>query len=484
MQKHSIKNNFIYQIIYEVVIIILPLVSAPYVARVIGPEGTGIYSYHYSVASYFLPFSNLGIKNYGNRIIAKSRDDQDCLNKTFSNLVFFHILISIVVLLFYVVYIYFFVNSIERIYSLIMIFTVVSGLIDISWYYFGTENFKITVTTNVFVKIISFVSIFLFVKTANDLWKYCLILAFSTFLSQIILWFPLKDQITLVKPSYAEMYPHFLPMLILFIPSIAVSFYKTMDKIMIGVICDKIQLGYYDNAEKIVNIPNSVINAFGTVMLPRMSNIIDKKDRRETLYYTQISMLYVMWLSYALCFGLASIAQNFAPFFFGKDFTYTGYLIMGLCTTIPFMSFANVLRTQFLIPSERDKEFIISLIGGALINLIMNLLLLPHLGAMGAILGTITSEIVVCMIQCWYVRNDLPLKSYFSQSKIFILFGSIMFFISFGIGRIKPNHIVTLVCQIFFGLIVYVILSGIYFYIKHEPTFLIIFNKLKRKITR
>ena len=482
MKHSSIKKNFIYQMVYEVVIIILPLATSPYIARVIGPKGVGIYSYHYSVAYYFMLFSVLGLKNYGNRVIAKCRDDRDDLNTVFSNLLTLHLIISFFVTVLYVCYILFFVNDSERIYASILTFAVLSSLFDISWFYFGIEHFKVTVTVNILTKLISFVSIFIFVKSYDDLWIYCLILSLSFFFQQFLLWFPLKRYVTFVKPSAALMVPHLRPMLILFIPSIAVSLYKYMDKIMIGIICDKIQLGYYENAEKVVHIPNTIIGAFGTVMLPRMSNIIDKKDRKETLRYTQISMLYVMWMAYALAFGLASVAKVFVPVFFGEKFIPSGNLIMGLSATIPFMAFANVIRTQFLIPAEKDREYIISLISGAVINLIINYSLLPVYGAMGAAIGTVVTEMAVCLIQCWYVRRDLPIGQYFRQSAIFIVFGIIMFFASYKFGAVFGTNIKTLILQILLGITIYLSVSIIYLIKIKEPTFMTLLHKLQKTI--
>ena len=481
MKHISIKKNFIYQMIYEVVIIILPLATSPYIARVIGPNGVGIYSYHYSIAYYFMLFSVLGLKNYGNRAIAKCRDYRDNLNTVFSNLLTLHVIISTLVTLLYIVYIHFLINTAERIYAYILTFAVLSSLFDISWFYFGIERFKVTVTINILTRIASFVSIFVFVKHYDDLWIYCLILALGFFFQQFLLWFPLKKYVTFVKPSAALMIPHLKPMLILFIPTIAVSFYKYMDKIMIGIICDKTQLGYYENAEKVVNIPNTIIGAFGTVMLPRMSNIIDKKDRKETLRYTQISMLYVMWMAYAMAFGLASVARNFAPIFWGKQFTASGDLIMGLCITIPFMSFANVIRTQYLIPSEKDKEYTISLVSGAVINMVINYVLLPVLGAMGAVVGTVVTEAAVCLIQCWFVRKDIPICQYFKQSAIFILLGIVMFLVSYYLGIVLKQGIVSLIIQILSGVIVYLVASLIYLAKIKEPTFMSIVKNICTK---
>ena len=470
--------------IYEIIVIILPLITSPYLARVIGPEGVGIYSYHYSIANYFMLFSLLGLKNYGNRTIAKVRDSKEQMNVTFSNLFALHLLISTLFTILYILYIQLYVNPAEQIYAYIMVFAVLSSLFDISWFYFGIEQFKITVSVNILTKILSFISIFVFIKSSKDLWIYCLILSLSFFFQQFLLWFPLKNYVSFVKPSAALLIPHLRPMIILFIPTIAVSVYKMMDKIMIGVICDKVQLGYYDNAEKIVNIPNTIIGAFGTVMLPRMSNIIEKKDRNETLRYTQVSMLYVMWMAYAFCFGLASVATVFAPIFWGNLFNESGKLIMVLSLTIPFISFANVIRTQFLIPAERDKEYIISLICGAVINVILNYSLLPVFGAMGAVIATIVSEITVCLIQCRYVRNDLPIGEYFQQSTIFILLGLAIFTVSYSIGCALPQNVITLLIQIFVGALIYLSASFVYFFRKKEPTFMAFTDKLQNRLRK
>lgn len=480
MEKSSIKKNFMYQLIYDILIMILPFITSPYVARVIGAEGLGIYSYYYSVAYYFVLFSVLGLKNYGNRIIARCRDNQEQLNETFSNLVTVHILVSLVCSIVYILYV-FTIDSSERIYAIIMFLQVLSGLFDISWFYFGIEKFKLTVTRNTIIKLINVICVFSLVKSKNDLWIYCLIMALGMLTSQVVLWVPLKKYVFCMKPEWRKMVIHIKPMLILFIPSIAVSLYKYMDKIMIGAISSKTQLGFYENAEKVINIPITVITSFGTIMLPKMSNMMAQKGKSEALKYTKVSMLYVMWLAYALTFGLAGVATVFAPVFWGKEFRLSGYLIMGLAITIPFMSFANVIRTQYLIPAEKDKEYMTSVVGGAVANLIINGLLIPSMGSVGATIGTIVAEIIVCFIQCFAVRKELPLWKYFRQTVFFIGFGIAMFAIVFKLGNALDKTVLTLFIQICIGGILYSILSAMYFYIKKEETFISMFDFAKNK---
>lgn len=480
MKRNSVKKNFIYQLVYDILIMILPFLTSPYIARVIGAEGLGIYSYHYSISYYFVLFSILGLRNYGNRTIARCRDNKTELDSTFSNLLAVHILTSLICCVGYIAYV-FVVDKNEKIYAAIMFIQVLSGLFDISWFYFGIEHFGLTVSINTAVKVVNVVCVFVFVNNTKDMWIYCLIMALGALVSQIALWFPLSKYVYLIRPQWRIMKKHIKPMLILFIPSIAVSLYKYMDKIMIGVLSNKIQLGFYENAEKVINLPTTIITSFGTVMLPKMSNLMSTKGKNEIDRYIKISMFYVMWLSYALTFGLASVATVFAPVFWGPDFYQSGLIIMGLAITIPFISFANVIRTQYLIPSNRDKEFMISVVSGAIVNLIVNAALIQTKGAFGAMIGTIIAEVTVCVIQCWSVRKELQLFKLFKQSIPFAFLGVLMFVVVFCMGRSLSCNVITLLLQIAMGGLIYCVVSLVYLYHIKETTFLNIVNKFLGK---
>lgn len=478
MKTASVKKNFMYQMIYEVLVIILPFVTSPYIARVIGAEGLGVYSYSHSVAYYFVLFSMLGLKNYGNRAIASNRDKQEDLNKTFSNILAVHIMVSILCCVCYAGY----TISLKKdmIYAAIQGLYVVSGLFDISWFYFGIEKFKTTVIRNTIIRILNVICVFVLVKDADDLWKYCLIMAAGMLISQMYLWLPLKKYIKIVRPQKSEMVKHIKPMFILFIPAIAVSLYKYMDKIMIGSISTKTQLGYYENAEKVINVPMTIIGSFGTVMLPKMSNLAASKDKKQSDRYMLLSMRYVMCLSFALAFGLAGVGKIFAPVFWGRKFQISGNIIMGLAITIPFIAFANIIRTQYLIPQGKDKEYLISVICGAVINIVINSLLISDFGAMGATVGTICAEVMVCLIQCFAVRKELPLLTYVKNAYICFLYGLVMFIMVFGIGKVLDVKLTTLVIQIMSGAALYGIATVIYFSVIKEDVFM----KMKKKIVK
>lgn len=478
MKESSIKKNFAYQASYQILMLILPLITSPYVARVIGATGLGVYAYSYSIAYYFVLFSMLGLANYGNRAIAQVRGNRKELSNSFGEIVTLHAVVSIVCFGGYLVYCTFFAEY--RMYAFIQAIYVLSAFFDISWFYFGIEKFKFTVTRSTIIKFISIACIFVFVRGSGDLWKYCVIMASGTLLNQVALWIPLKKYIDFQMPNWERMKKHIKPMLVLFIPAVAVSLYKYMDKIMTGLLSTKAELGFYENAEKMVNMPLMVITSFGTVMLPKMSNLMVSKNKQEAVRYIRLSMKYVMCMAFALAFGLGGIARVFAPVFWGEEFRKCGILIMGLVITLPFISFANIIRTQYLIPNERDKEYLLSVISGAVINLIINYTLIPVYGAMGATIGTISAEILVCIIQMLAVRKELPILDYIRNMWWFILFGAVMFVAVYMLGIVMDHKIVTLIVQVSVGGMIYCILCMIYFIKTKDQMILGILSKMKK----
>lgn len=477
MSKNSnVKKNFAYQMMYELLILILPFVTSPYIARVIGAEGLGNYSYTFTIANYFVLFAMLGIKNYGNRAVAQARDDQNKLNVTFSNILFVHVVVSLICCICYILYILFFAT--EKVYSLIQFTVVISALFDISWFYFGIEKFKLTVLRSTVIKIINVICIFLFVNDSDDLWIYCLIMGLGSLISQMSLWIVLRKYVRILKPDKDSIKVHLKPMIVLFLPVIAISLYKYMDKIMIGMLSSKTQLGFYENAEKVVNMPVSIIGSFGTVMLPKMSNLASKSDNKTAIIYISQSMRYIMCLAFALSFGVASIGQTFAPVFWGDKFIPSGPLIVGLSFTIPFMSYANIIRTQYLIPHSRDKEYLTSVVVGAVCNIILNSILIPVYGAMGATIGTLFAEISVCLVQAFVVRKELPVLSYCKEAFIFLITGIVMFFIVWNIGRVMNASVSVLILQVLCGVVVYGITAFIIFYRRKDAMLMNVIQKL------
>lgn len=456
--KTNTKKNILYQCVYEILVILAPLITTPIVSRALGSEGSGIYSYTYSVAGYFVLFCMLGIKNHGSRAIAEKSDDQKELNRTFSNLLVLHVAISIFVFFAYIIYVLGISSETYRLFALLQGMYVLSALFDISWFYIGIEQFKLTVTRNIIIKLLTIVLIVLFIKNSQDLWKYIVIMAGSILISQIWLWMPLKKFVQLVKPDKDGMLQNIKPLMILFVPVVAVSLYKMMDKIMIGWF-SKTELGYYEYAEKIIAIPMSVIEAIGVVMLPRISKMIASGGVKESKKVIQFSMKYNMILAMAMAFGVAAISPEFAPVFFGKEYVPCTDLMIGLSITIPFLAFANVLRKQFMIPMKMDRSYIIAVFSGAIVNLVCNTLLIPNYYSKGAMVGTILAEVVVCVMHILTCRKDLPVKTFIINTVPFFVVGVCMFSIVRLVANSFAVSVLGLLIEVLVGGLTYVVIS-------------------------
>ena len=212
----SIKKNLGYQIAYQILVSILPFITSPYISRVLGAECIGIYAYTYSIVYYFKIFATLGITNYGNRLIAKSRSSQKEVDKAFSSLYALHFMLSVFIIILYIIFIILFPIK-NKIISLIQSIYLIAELMDVSWFFFGMEKFKLTVTRNALVKILTAISIFVFVKTGTDLWKYVLILALGTLFGNASMWFFLPKYVKRYKFSIKDVLVHIKPMLVLFL---------------------------------------------------------------------------------------------------------------------------------------------------------------------------------------------------------------------------------------------------------------------------
>ena len=368
----TIKENFIYNVAYQILLVLLPLVTAPYISRTLGATAIGVYSYTNSIAYYFLMIAMLGISNHGNRSVAAVRYDKEKLNRTFSSIYSLQAFTFTIAIIAYSLYIVFGVGQ-DRLIVALQLFYVISGLLDISWLFFGLEKFKLTVIRNLLIKFTTVLCMFIFVHTPDDLWKYTLIMSIGTLISQLYLWKYVKRYVKFVRVNLHDIFANIKPVLILFVPVLAYSIYKVMDKIMVGSMSTYEQVGFYQNAEKIVNIPMGIITALGTVMLPRMSNLISSGNKEKTQQYIRVSFKFVTVLCAAIGFGLMGVSHILAPVYLGNEFRECAPIIFMLSITVFFVAWANIIRTQYLIPNHYDKVYVVSTIIGAALNLIANL---------------------------------------------------------------------------------------------------------------
>lgn len=454
----SIKRNFFYNLIYQVLAILIPLITIPYASRKLGVEGIGAYSYTYSIVYYFMIISMLGLNTYGSRIIASKQGDKDDISKLFGEIYGMQLIVSFIVLVVYIIFVFLFGFNYKQLF-LIQIMYILSSMIDINWFYHGSENFKLTVIRNSIIKVLSFFLIILLVQEASDVWKYTAILSASTFISNIYLIFNIKKYVKFSYTSIKDSFKHFIPCLLLFIPVVAMKIYKVMDKTMIGLLSTITEVGYYSNADSIINVPMGIIIALGTVMLPRMTHYISTNNKKKAENYFNQSLKFALFIIIPIMFGLITIGKKFAILFLGEEFAKTGTIIQILAVTTVFMTISNVIRTQYLIPNNKDKEYIISIIIGAIINLISNLIFIKKFGAFGACIGTIFAEFTVMFFHIYFAQKYIDVLRILKNNLPLLIKGTIMLLIVYPIDFLKVNNYLIILIQVVLGCLIYFTLN-------------------------
>ncbi|WP_163182667.1 flippase [Neobacillus sedimentimangrovi] len=457
----SLKKNVIYNFLYQFLILFLPFVTAPYLSRVIGPSGIGTYSLSYSIALYFTFFTLLGLNNYGNRVIASLQNDFEKRSRTFWEIYTMQLVSFAICLIIYILYTMNF--AIDKKAALIQGIFVLSSLFDINWFFFGMEQFKLTVIRNTLVKLTTVLLIVILVKSKEDVYIYIAIMACGYLISQLSLWPFLRKYICFTKVSFKDVIRHFKPNLILFVPVISVSIYKIMDKIMLGYMGTMNDLGYFDNAEKIINVPIALITAIGTVMMPRITALMSQNKVEESRKYIDKTMLIVLAFATGAMIGIISISEEFALLYYGENFYQTGVIMKFLAITVLFLACGNVIRSQYLIPSKKDKIFITSAILGAISNFSINLIFIPRFGAIGAAIGTVIAEFIVCFYQLFSVRKSFSYFKYFKY-ELFFLFSGVLMYLTIKYTPEFSNDFITLFIQIMVGTVVYITITGWYIF--------------------
>ena len=412
----------------------------------------------------------LGIANHGNRSVALVRDNRQKVSEAFSNTYIIQLCTTVIALLLYFLFIYCWFSG-DKTIAYIESIIVLSYVLDITWFFFGLEQFAVTVTRNAIIKIATVVAIFIFVRSREDLWIYALIMSCGMLFSQIYLWLRIRKYADFCKPSWSQVKSNIKPVLMLFIPAIAYSIYKLLDKVMLGAMSSMSQVGLFDNAEKIINIPSSLITAFGTVMMPRITVLLGTGDEHRISYLIKISGRHFTLLVVGAAFGLAGICNVLAPVYFGSEFVGSAPIIAGLGFSLIFVTWANVIRTQYLIPNKLDKPYVISSVIGALANLAVNIIHIPKFAGIGAMIGTIIAEFTVFFVQLILVRRSFPMSQYLQPVLFLFPIGMIMFAVVYWIGAYMGNTIITLIIQILVGGFLYLSGSMVYLKVIHDEFF-------------
>lgn len=463
----SVKNNFLYQSIYQVLAILLPLITTPYVSRILGQDGIGVYSYTNTIVYFFLMAANLGISNYANREIGCVAQDREKLSLTFWGIYWCHAAVSLICMVGYVGFVIIFRQR-YQVEFICQSFQLLAALFDITWLFFGVQDFKASVWKNIVVRVLAMILIFTCVKTQNDVWKYILVMAGSSFAGQIAMWTQINRYVDFVHVKSKDVLMHIKPLSILFIPIIGISIYRYMDKAMIPVFSSIGQLGLYENSEKIMSIPLSLITSFGIVLLPKISGLVAESGKAKSVQYFEKVINYELLLAVAMSCGLIGIAPVLAPVFLGPEFVGCSQLITGIAITIIFITWSNAIRSQYLIPNKKDRAFIVATFSGAAINFILNIILISKQNAMGAVIATVVTEFVVAIIHSMYSYKDINYRTILRDNSFYLIPGITMVVIVRLIGRICSKTWITLFLQMAVGVIVYMLPAIGYLYFRKD----------------
>ena len=468
----STRKNAAYNVAYRVFSILLPLVTAPYLDRVVGKDGVGLYSGAWAWSEIFCLIGMLGLADYGVRTIAQVRDDRERLDRTFSGIWQMQLMVASITLLFWFGYVFLIAGE-EKTIALHMTMMSVSCLCNFEWCLMGLDQFKSIALRNTFVKLAAAVSAFIFVKSIDDLWIYGFVWSLATLLGNLSCAVTLKGKVSYHRVPMKETLKHLRPCAVLFISVAAMSGYRRMEKIMVLNIAGKDENGLYESAEKIIYCLSGFISAIGTVMMSKVSNLQEKGETEKIARNIDKSMNLIICMVSAMAFGLAAVAERFAPLFYEKA-AASGKLMIPLGFTLIMIGFANVIRTQAVLPQKRDHIFVKSVCCGAAVNLIVNACLIPSMKSMGAVVGTLAAEMTVPVVQFIILRKDLPYKRFMGYVLTYAVIGGIMMAcVRLTASLLPVNNWVNLGIMTFTGVVVYVALCLAWWKVNGNTGFII-----------
>lgn len=453
----SLKKNIAFSTVYQILTMITPLITAPYVSRVLGKEGIGIYSYTSSYVTYFAMFAALGTASYGLREIARVREDSQKRSKLFWEIELLSVITTIVCLLFWGLWILF--NKQYQVCYLILSFTLLATMFDISWFYGGLEQFQFTVTQNGIFKILSVIAILLLVRGPESIYIYFLIMCLSTLLGNISMWIYLPRFVQRIDFKDLNIKPHFKETIVYFIPTIATSVYTVLDKTLIGLITqDASENAYYEQATKIVNMCKALtFTSLNSVLGSRISYLYAGNNQSEIKQKINLSMDYILFIGIGICFGLISVSDRFVPLFFGKGYDEVSILLKMMSLLIVVIGISGCLGSQYYTPSGRRTQSTKYIITGSVANLCLNLLLIPQFKSVGAVVATIAAESTITFLYIHFSEGMYTFMELLQYSYKKIIAGIVMLLGISLLDSLIMNALVALITEVIIGVIIYCI---------------------------
>ena len=443
-------KNYLYNLSYQILTIILPIITVPYVTRIFTSEVLGNYIFYNSIVSYFSLFAILGIGVYGTKQIAAASD----VSSTFWNIYAIQLIASILAIVVYLI-VAFSIPQMSGVIPLIVGITLFANMMDISWLFSGKEDFKKITIRNIVVRLIGVISIFTFVKSSDDLYLYVFLIVIFDFLGQFVMWVPAKKFIK--RPSFnAKVIKKNLhPIVLLFLPQVAISLYVVLDRTLLGLLGSYSDVGIYEQGQKLISILLKVVSSLGVVMLPRVANLLSERRDKEAQNMVKFSFILYNLIIFPMIFGLISVNEVFVKLFLGQNFQDVKYVLYVIVFNIMFVGWTNILGYQVLVVRNKNKEFMLSTTIPAFVSVAVNIAVIPFFGYIGASITSVVVETLVFAIQWYYSRNIINKNLLFNKDLVKIVCSSLVMF-----GAVMLCKM-TLGLDGIIGLIIYLAVGGI-----------------------
>ena len=443
-------KNYLYNLSYQILTIILPIITVPYVTRIFTSEDLGSYGFYYSIVSYFSLFAMLGIGIYGTKQIAAARD----VSSTFWNIYAIQLIASLLALFVYVITLVS-IPKMSGMVPIILGIVLLTKMIDISWLFTGKEDFKKITLRNTMVKVAGVISIFTFIKSSEDLYLYIFLIVIFDFLGQFVMWIPAKKFIK--RPSFDTkiIKKNLHPIVLLFLPQVAISLYVVLDRTLLGLLGSYSDVGIYEQGQKLTSILLTVVSSLGAVMLPRVANLLSERKEKEAQNMVRFSFILYNLIIFPMIFGLIAINEVFVRLFLGQNFQDVKYVLYIIVFNIMFIGWTNILGYQVLVVRNKNKEFMLSTTIPAIVSVAVNITVIPFFGYIGASITSVVVEFLVFAIQWYYSRNIINKNLLFNKDLAKIICSSLVMF-----G-------VVMLCKIMLGfdgivgLVIYLVVGGI-----------------------
>lgn len=456
-----ITRNYLYNVAYQLLVILTPVITAPYLARVLGADRLGIYSYINSSGNIITTCTLLGIYAYGNRQTAYVRDHKRKLTETFWEIEYTRLLLGICGTIIYLIYTM--VNPSFAFYFVLYYPYILAQFIDCTWVFVGLEDMKPAVMKNIAARLLNVAAIFLLVRKREDVWIYILSLAVTALLTNVAAYSQLGKYIGRPAGSIKKCITHIKGSFYLFLPQVAALFYLQVDKVMLQWLTGTTsQVSFYDQAEKLINIPLSLISVISTVMMPRIANEFKKDNQDQIERLLQKAGRYALFMAFPMMLGLFSIAGQFVPWYLGDEFSPVAGAMRILTPIVVLNTLSGISGRQYFTATDQIPILLKAYVSAAVLNIVMNALLIPRYGYAGAAVATVGSALLSTILQYYYLTKQIKLDGFTRCFFVYGISSAIMAVLIYLTTSMMPARPVTTAVQIFTGVMIYAALLFVF----------------------